>query len=257
MSMAQRPRSHAVTGPLRITVVVCAWNERATVTACLQSLLAQSRPADEIIVVDNASTDGTAHVARAVPGVRVVPEPCKGLTCARETGRLAAGGDVIAWLDADCRAPEFWLERIARRFEHPDLIALTGPLRYYDWDWHGRVLLRAYDMFVAPLMQCAVRDVLGRGALLYGGNFAVRADALAAIGGFDTSIDFHGEDTNLGRRLHAIGRVVLARDCLMLTSARRFQAMGRVAVLRLYARNFCHELLWHRPADTRHLDVRS
>jgi len=102
-----------------------------------------------------------------------------------------------------------------------------------------------------------VRDVLDCGAVLYGGNFAVRRTALAEIGGFDTSIEFHGEDTNLGRRLHRVGRVVLSRRCVMHTSARRYTAMGTLPVLRLYARNFCHEVLWHRPADSEHLDVRT
>jgi cellulose synthase/poly-beta-1,6-N-acetylglucosamine synthase-like glycosyltransferase len=45
--------------------------------------------------------------------------------------------------------------------------------------------------------------------IFYGGNFAVRREALDAIGGFDTRIEFHGEDTDLGRRLFAIGKVNL------------------------------------------------
>ena len=101
----------------------------------------------------------------------------------------------------------------------------------------------------APLAHRVVRDVLGWGALLYGGNFAARRAALEAIGGFDTSIEFHGEDTNVGRRLHRVGRVALSRRCVMFTSARRYTAMGTTAVMRLYARNFWHEVLFHRPAD--------
>ncbi len=137
------------------------------------------------------------------------------------------------------------------------MVAVSGPFRYYDWTTAGRTLLRLYDAVAAPVTQHLVRDVLDWGALLYGGNFAVRRVAMDAIGGFDTSIEFHGEDTNLGRRLHRVGRVRLARNCVMFTSARRYAAMGTGAVLRLYSRNFLHELLWHRPADTHHVDVRS
>ena len=128
----------------RLSVIVCAHNEARFLPACLHSLLAQTRVPDEILVVNNASTDETRAVAQQVPHVRVVDEPRKGLVVARETGRRAAIGDILVYLDADCRAPLTWLERVERRFQRaPELIALSGPYRYYDWDWWGRLLIRA------------------------------------------------------------------------------------------------------------------
>jgi len=117
-------------------------------------------------------------------------------------------------------------------------------------------LIRAYDFTLAPATQLLVKYLLRIGTVFYGGNFAVRRDALDQIGGFDTSIEFHGEDTNLGRRLFALGKVGLFHDCYLHTSARRYVAMGKGAVFRLYVRNFTSELLHHRPKDATHLDVR-
>jgi glycosyltransferase involved in cell wall biosynthesis len=242
---------------MTITAIVCAYNEARYLPACLYSLLAQTRPADEIIVVNNASTDATRTVARAIPGVRVEDEPDKGLVVARERARVAARGDLLAFVDADCRVPLQWIERIERRFDDPRVVAVTGPYRFYDWDLVGRALIRAYDMLVAPPTHALVHHVLGAGAILYGGNFAVRASALAAIGGFDRSIEFHGEDTNLGRRLTPVGTVRVASDCWVWTSARRYNAMGKREVFGLYIRNFWSEILRHRPADRSHLDVRA
>src|SRR5262249_32209677 len=102
---------------MTVTVIVCAYNEARLLSACLHSLRAQTRQPDEIIVVNNASTDDTATVAREVSGVLVVDEPVKGLVVARETARRNAHGDVLAYIDADCRAPIDWLARIGRRFE--------------------------------------------------------------------------------------------------------------------------------------------
>jgi GT2 family glycosyltransferase len=99
--------------------------------------------------------------------------------------------------------------------------------------------------------------MLGVGAILYGGNFAVRRDSLAAIGGFDRRIEFHGEDTNLGRRLTPLGSIHVARECWIWTSARRYRAMGKRKVFGLYVRNFWSEILRHRPADHSHIDVRA
>lgn len=242
---------------MTISVIVCAYNEEHYLAPCLHSLRSQSRLPDEIIVIDNASTDRTGAVAREVPGVRVVDEPRKGLVIARERGRKEARGDVLVYVDADCRAPRTWLERIERRFTNDArLMALSGNYRFYDWDWWGRTLLRAYDLTLGPATHVLVKYVLRVGVVFYGGNFAVRREALDQIGGFDTTIEFHGEDTNVGRRLSQVGRVELRYDCFLYTSARRYNAMGKGAVFRLYVRNFVSELLHHRPKDTVHLDVR-
>ena len=197
-------------------------------------------------------------MADAIPHVRVADEPRKGLVVARETGRVIATGDILVYLDADCRAPLMWLERIERRFAaDPVLIAMSGPYRFYDWDWWGRLLIRAYDYTLAPATQFLVKYLLRIGTIFYGGNFAVMRSALQCIGGFDTSIEFHGEDTNVGRRLFAVGRVSLFHDCYLYTSARRYNAMGKGAVFRLYVRNFTSVLLRGRPKDTTHVDVRT
>jgi glycosyltransferase involved in cell wall biosynthesis len=241
-----------------ITVIVCAYNEAQYLSACLHALLAQTRPADQIIVVDNASSDGTGAVARSIAGVLVVDEPARGLVLARERGRLAARGDVLAYIDADCRPPITWLERVERRFNRrPAALAVTGPYRFYDWDLFGRALIRAYDVVVAPPTHALVHYMLGMGAILYGGNFAVRRTALERINGFDRSIEFHGEDTNLGRRLTPHGTVDVAGECWVWTSARRYRAMGKRQVFGLYVRNFWSEILRHRPADRTHVDVRA
>lgn len=240
-----------------LSVIVCAHNEASFLPGCLHSLLAQTRVPDEIVVVNNASTDETSAVADEIPYVRVVDEPRKGLVVARETGRREARGDILVYVDADCRAPLTWLERVERRFaKDASLMAISGPYRFYDWDWWGRALIRAYDFTLAPATQLLVKYILRRGTIFYGGNFAVRREALEAIGGFDTSIEFHGEDTNVGRRLFATGKVALCHDCFLYTSARRYVAMGKGAVFRLYVRNFTSEILHHRPKDTSHVDVR-
>jgi len=242
---------------LTISTIVCAFNEADYIGPCLQSLRRQIRPPDEILVVNNASTDSTAATAAGIFGVRVIDEPHKGLVRAREAGRVAATSELLVYLDADCRAPEGWLQRVERRFERsPSLVALSGPYRFYDWDWWGRTLIRAYDFTLAPLTQLFVYRVAGVGTLFYGGNFAVRREALEAIGGFDTRIEFHGEDTNLGRRLIGVGPVAIASECWLLTSARRYRAMGKGAVFRLYVRNFVSEIVHHEPKDRDHLDVR-
>ena len=241
----------------RISVIVCAYNEERYLKTCLHSVFAQTRVPDEVIVVNNASTDGTRAVALALPGVRLVDEPCPGLVRAREAGRRHSAGDLLVYLDADSRLPLRWIEQAERRFQaNDDLVGLSGAFRYYDWDLGSRILLGAYDLLVAPVVHVIVRDLLRLGAVFYGGGFCVRREALDRIGGFDTSIEFHGEDTNLGRRLSRVGTVALSNRCSIATSARRYVALGRRAVFGLYIRNFCSEIFRRRPSDRGHVDVR-
>ncbi len=251
-----RPPAASVTTPRHISVVVCAYNEEHYLRGCLYSILGQTRPPDDVLVINNGSTDGTDRVARDV-GVRVVLEPQRGLVYAREAGRRHTTGELLVFVDADTRLPLQWIERVERTFtRRPHLVGLSGACRFYDWDLWGRTLVRLYDATAAPLTHAVVHHVLGVGAVFYGGAFCVRRQALDAIGGFDTSIDFHGEDTNLGRRLGRVGTVALSNRCHVFTSARRYQAFGKRRVFGIYIRNFWSEILRHRPHDTRHVDVR-
>ncbi len=114
-----------------ISVVIPSYNDAVFLNTCLVALAAQLRPADEIVVVDNASTDATALVARAA-GARVVHEPMRGIWPAAAAGDDAATGDVIARLDADSIPPADWLLRIEGRLDtSPEVDVLTGPGDFY------------------------------------------------------------------------------------------------------------------------------
>ena len=165
---------------------------------------------------------------------------------------------LLVYIDADCRAPRTWLARIEHRFERrPHLVALSGPYRFYDWDWWGRTLVRAYDVTLAPLTQVVVYHLLGLGTLFYGGNFAV-----ASRGAVGHRRLRHRD--RVPRRRHqrrassggVSGPVAMAGECWLLTSARRYRAMGKGQVFRLYVRNFWSEIIHHRPKDVQHQDVR-
>lgn len=255
---SEHPRlANGLDNPVQISVVVCAYNEAAYLPGCIHSVLGQTRPPDEVLVVNNASTDDTEGVARLL-GARVILARQRGLVHAREAGRRHTTGDLLIFVDADTRLPLQWIERVERRFvRRPRLVGLSGTCRFYDWDIWGRMLVRVYDLTAAPLTHVLLHHVLGIGAVFYGGAFCLRRQALDAIGGFDTSIEFHGEDTNLGRRLSSIGTVALSARCHVYTSARRYRQVGRWAVFLLYVRNFWSEILRHRPHDTHHVDVRA
>jgi glycosyltransferase involved in cell wall biosynthesis len=88
-----------------VSLVMTAWNAERHIAEALQSALDQTRPPDEIIVVDDGSTDETGEVAAGFAGVTVVRQDNQGVGAGRNTGIAAAHGALLAFLDAD----DLWL----------------------------------------------------------------------------------------------------------------------------------------------------
>ncbi|WP_027479178.1 glycosyltransferase family 2 protein [Gryllotalpicola ginsengisoli] len=155
-----------------VTVVIPALNDAEMLRHALAALAAQTRPADEVIVVDNGSTDATADVARAA-GARVLTQPVRGIMSASATGYDAARTDLIARIDADSRPPADWLERIVAEFDaSPAIDVLTGPGAFYGEhpiaNWLGEHLyIPAYFHIVGPWLGTPP---------IFGSNFAMRAE---------------------------------------------------------------------------------
>lgn len=235
-----------------ISVIIPAHNEEKYIGPCIESLLAhKTENLKEIVVVDNASTDATANVARRFPFVRVVTEPEKGLTRARQKGLREATGDILAYVDADSRVAENWFEVLNREFgKDPSLVCLSGPCDYYDLSRGKRLFVRLYWLLLAMPVYFLVRT------MVLGSNFAARRSALLAMDGFDTSIVFYGEDTNVARRLRAQGRVKFTPAFTQTTSARRLRADGLLRTACTYVMNFVSEFLLHRPLTRAYRDIR-
>jgi glycosyltransferase involved in cell wall biosynthesis len=84
-----------------VSVVIPALDEEAYIGQAIESVLAQTLPASEVIVVDDGSTDATAMIAAGYDGVRVLSQPNRGLGAARNAGFAASSGDLLAFHDAD------------------------------------------------------------------------------------------------------------------------------------------------------------
>ena len=237
---------------MKLSFVVPAYNEEAYISECLDCILLHAEGRiHEVIVVDNASTDRTSELAQSRAGVRIIHEPKRGVTFARQCGLQHVTGELLAYVDADCRISPNWIEIVEKSFgPDSDLVSLSGPYRYYDGPKISRWFLDAIGWSVLPVGFRLFRY------MLVGGNFIVRKRALLEAGGFSENIDFFGEDTDLGRRLHARGKTQFRTDFFVWSSGRRFYAQGLVRANLIYFTNFCWMILFHRPFSKSHHDIR-
>lgn len=163
----------------RVTVVIPALNDATMLHRCLTALAGQTRVPDEIVVVDNGSTDDTAAVARGF-GAVVVPEPIRGIGPASARGYDTATGDIFARLDADSLPPADWIERVVAHFDaKPELSALTGPGEFYGST--RRVHWAAEHLYIGGYLWF-VGMLLGH-APLFGSNLALRRETWMRVRG--------------------------------------------------------------------------
>ena len=236
---------------MKISLVIPAYNEEKYISRCLESAQKHLSDLFEIIVVDNNSTDNTAKIAESFSSVRVVHEKEKGVTRARQRGFVEAKGEILAFIDSDTYLTDNWFKIIKNEFESkPDLVCLSGPYVYYDIPTYQKAMVWIYWNIFARIAYLFI------GYMVIGGNFAIRQSILEKMDGFDTTIDFYGEDTNTARRAHKYGKVKFNFNFNIYTSGRRFFGQGLLNTTTLYISNFFSEVFLRRPITKNYKDLR-
>lgn len=188
MAMPERPRPSSTQRvaneqPLSVAIIIPAYNEEAVIRQCLVAAMYQTVPADEIIVVDNLSTDATVDVVKRIqlehpeaPITLLRQSEAQGLIPTRNFGLDYAQADILGRIDADSVLEPDWVENVQRAFEDPLVSAATGPVVYYDMPLR-RFGLKA-DNAVRQLMLKLARNQYH---FLFGSNMALRRTAWHAI----------------------------------------------------------------------------
>jgi GT2 family glycosyltransferase len=198
----------------RLSVVVPARNAARTLARALAALAALAPPPDEIVLVDNGSTDDTPArldaFAAASTGAKVVVvrEPRRGASTARNTGIRAATGDVIAFTDADCCPRADWLAALTVPLADAAVGAVAGRLATTPPRGVVETFSSLFTLPPAPEPSRHTRWTPWAGGFPTA-NLAVRRELLQRVGGFDESVAIYGEDHDLCARLYATGAAVV------------------------------------------------
>jgi glycosyltransferase involved in cell wall biosynthesis len=214
----------------RLSVVITAYNSEAYIADAVQSVLNQSRAVDEIVVVDDGSTDSTRHVVAdfADQGIKFIQQPNMGAGAARNKGIRETSGEFIAFLDAD----DMWLENKTRlQLEylaaHPNAALVSGYAHWWNVNSDTAYVRDKMPQDMKALRrELLVHNVIGNPSMVM-----VRRSALEKVGLFNEGIRW-GQDWELWQRL------VHPYDAGLVTEP--------VTVYRWHQHNLSHVRKWER-----------
>lgn len=198
---------------VRASVIIVNYNGRDYLEVCLSSLFYSITPDDEILLIDNASTDGSAeYVEQAFPQVWVIRNSSnQGFGQASNQAARRAAGRYLVFLNPDTKVDPYWLEAMVEALENnpqaglatsrillmasPDRINTCGNEMHYT----GLTLCRGMGMGRGAF------DEAGEVGAISGAAFAVRREVFEEIGGFDERFFLYMEDTDLSWRARLAG----------------------------------------------------
>ena len=203
---------------LTLSLIIPVYNEENHLGDCLESIASQTVMPDEVIVVNNNSTDRTAEIAHTFSFVKIIHEEKQGLTPARNRGFEEAEGEILGRLDADSVLEPDWVETARGIFKDKDIDAITGPAKVlvdsHFPNWKTVFWSRLYFWFALAEFRFQV---------LWGPNMAVRRrawnDVREELCGDDHLVH---EDQDLSVILKAHGKnIKYIKNLLISTDGRR------------------------------------
>lgn len=233
--------SAAPSQPPRVSVIIPHYNMPDALDRCVASVAGQAVAGGiEIIVVDNGSTVGPEAVIAGYPGVRLLSERTPGPGPARNTGAAAATAEILAFIDADCRADAGWLEAAVGAVEAGGGREVVGGDVRIDFVDPGHLTpIEAYEAVFAYRQRLYIEKQGFSGT----GNLAMHRDVFERVGPF-AGIGL-AEDRDWGRRATAAGiRIIYVPTMRIFHPARPDYASLQVK----WQRHIAHDWATHRAA---------
>jgi len=184
---------------MKIALYVPCFNAEKTIQACLSAVLHQSRPADDILVIDDGSTDMTFKIASSFP-VRIIKHTKNlGLAVARNTAIKNTNAKLIASLDSDCKPDKDWLKHLAKKVSASNVAGAGG--RAIEVNTSS-----VFDSWRAVHMKQHWGDSKKTNPpFLFGANTLFRRDLLLKAGSYNEKYRNNFEDVDISRRLRKRG----------------------------------------------------
>ena len=188
----------------KISVIIPVYKQGGYVSEAIESVLAQTVKADEIIVINDGSPDASSVIAKGYP-VRVIDQVNKGLASARNTGIMNSSGDYIQPLDADDKMLENCLEKIHQKIEETDADIVAPSFKNFGIDNSDVILMEN-----PTIADFKIANRIGYFS-------AIKRSALLEVGGYSPRMTWGYEDYHLWINLLSRGKkLVTMQDILIM-----------------------------------------
>jgi glycosyltransferase involved in cell wall biosynthesis len=181
---------------ISISFIIPVLNAEKYIEKCLNAILCVKFINDEIIIVDNGSTDETLSIAKKYDKIRILSHPRTTIAFLRNSGAKVASGNVLAFIDADCTVCDGWREAVCSTLDNET--QATG----------SRCQIPQASKWIEKAWYSQRAKSKGPASYINSGNLVVRADAFWAVGGFDENLTTD-EDGDFGARFAARGFLML------------------------------------------------
>jgi glycosyltransferase involved in cell wall biosynthesis len=188
------------TKSLTLTLVIPAYNESRHLKLCLDAVSVQTVMPDEVLVVDNNSTDATAKIAKKYSFVTVIEESKQGIVYARDKGFNRAKSKIIGRIDADTILPKNWVERVKGFYTYNsnNNAAWTSAGYFYN------IRLPRFNGWVQSQITFRFNRILLGHYVLWGSTMAITRDQWAAVKSKTCQRNDIHEDLDLAIHLHKL-----------------------------------------------------
>ncbi|MEE9323673.1 MAG: glycosyltransferase [Candidatus Aenigmarchaeota archaeon] len=190
-----------------VSVIIPVYNGEKTIGECLSLLLKQTKKPEEIMVVDDGSTDNTVEIVKKIKGVKLIKQSHKGPASARNLGAKKAKGDILLFTDADCIPHRDWVSEMARSFENKETVGVQGR---YETNQKGLI-----PRFVQFEIEDRYDRMGKREHIDFIGSYSAgyRKQTFLKFGGFDESFPIaSGEDPELSFKISKFGNKMVFND---------------------------------------------
>ena len=198
---------------MNYSVIIPAYNASKTIKECIKAIIPQLTNGDELIIIDDGSTDNTKEIVKSFKVIKYIKINNSGPAIARNTGAKIAKNDIIIFIDSDCIAQKDWLKEMILPFKKKKILGVQGAYKT-----NQESIIARFEQIDIEYRYIGLKTASNKGMLDWIGSYsaAFKRREFLKLGGFDENFPIaSGEDPEFSFRLAKIGKLIFNEKAIV------------------------------------------